>query len=272
MYKTSFFHYTRLLWLYFRRLLQFIVPQRYFDFCLVKIGFFRFKSKFFRTILQLPGDISFICRPDDEKIIKEIFEYGVYACAEISKGDIVVDVGANIGVFTVYAVKKKLSGRVIAIEPAPLNWDLFYENVRRNHLQNVKLYKCAISDHEGMANLYFPGDHSCYTLSASGYTVTSIPVKLQTLDVIFEKENLSICHLLKIDVEGHELHVLKGAKKMLAATHHVVMELHKKNIIVEQVVSFLQEQGFNCTIEWEGSSVALLYAKSSILHKSEHFT
>ncbi len=255
------FNLIRPFWLGVRWFLELFLSRKTVDGGLEKLGFFDFKSKVFRSVLELPGGISIVCRPDDEAIVTEIFEKNEYACASISKGDVIFDVGAHIGLFTVYAGKKNPTGKIFSFEPAPLNQDLFRENIKRNRLDNVTLHACAVSDHEGTATLNFPGYHAGYTFSTEQPSATSTQVNMKTLDGAFSEAGLSVCHLLKIDVERHELPVLKGASKMLAMTRQVILELPKENNIPEEVRALLSDQGFRCSVEWENPGALLLYAK-----------
>ena len=70
--------------------------------------------------------------------------YAVEPAAEVSASDVVVDIGAHIGTFTVGAAKRAMNGRVFAIEPVPENFDLLQENVRVNNRENVVTIHAAV--------------------------------------------------------------------------------------------------------------------------------
>lgn len=254
------YHQIRNLWLGLRSILELLISHERLDRWLDKIGFFSFKSKCFRSIIKLPDESIIVYRPDDKKILEEIYEHGSYSCGVIRDGDVIIDVGAHIGVFTIYAAKKNPHGRIISIEPAPLNLELLRENVEKNGLRNVKIYKCAISDHRGEDDLFFGGNYDLYSLYPTTPGAIFIRTQLQTLDDIFRAEHLSVCHLLKVDVEGAELMVLKGGIRTLAVTCQVIVEACKKNDFHQKIISFLKDLGFTCSVEIDNPGGIILYA------------
>jgi FkbM family methyltransferase len=179
-------------------------------------------------------------------ILVEVFEDDVYERVfKIEKGDIVVDVGAHVGMFTVKALKEvREEGLVIAIEPEERNFELLKRNTR--DYKNVKLVKKAVGDKTGRAILYISelsGEHS---IKKPSRATKSIDVEVDTLDNILSSLGVSKVDFLKIDVEGAELEVLRGARgylsegkirKVAVAAYHY-REEHKK------VADFLSHHGF----------------------------
>jgi len=135
----------------------------------------------------------------------------------LDEGDIFVDVGANIGYFTVLAgLCVGAAGRVHAVEPDADNAALLARNVALNGLSNVQLHRTAVSDHCGEAPLFRgtsnSGAHSL--LRKNGLTAgPSVPVV--TLDRLLHAEPR--IKLLKIDVQGAEMSVLRGLAERLTA-------------------------------------------------------
>jgi len=131
------------------------------------------------------------------------------------RGDIVIDVGAHVGTFTVNAAKLVGDkGLVVAIEPEPSNLALLQRNIDSQNLNNVKVIRKAVWDKAAKLWLYLSkhsGLHSlCY---ASG---DRVEVEAESLDNIVSKLGLSQVDFVKIDVEGAEIEVLKGAERILA--------------------------------------------------------
>ena len=249
----------RRLWLGVRRILELVVPRGRLDALLEKLGFFRFKSVFLRTRRVLPDGGELVYRLDEEKIVREVYEDDIYDRGELSEGDTVVDVGANIGVFTLKAARQVPRGRVVAVEPAPLNLELLRENVARNRLTNTEILDCAVSDREGEARLFERGDYALYSLHfGSG---RSTPVRLATLDGLFQERGIRACRLLKIDVEGEELAVLRGAGRALQATDQVILEVSKVEDYPRRCRELLEAAGFSCTTYAESPGGLMLYAR-----------
>jgi FkbM family methyltransferase len=251
----------RRLWLGLRSALELVVPRQGLDRFLEWSGFFRFKSSFLKTQRRLPDGNELVYRLDEEKIIGEIYEQGAYDHGLISDGDIVVDVGANIGVFTVKAARQTPKGRVVAVEPAPLNLELLRENVARNGLANTVILDCALSDHEGEGQLFSRGDYALYSMHIKADLSTS--VRITTLDKLFQEQGIRACRLLKIDVEGEEFAVLRGGTQALQVTDQVIMEITKIEDFPHQCQKLLAEAGFSCTVETESPGGLLLLARRS---------
>ena len=127
--------------------------------------------------------------------------------SNVKKNDIVVDVGANIGYYTLLMAKN--NAFVFSYEPEPQNFELLQKNVILNNFSlNVKLYNKAVSDFNGNSKLVLSensiGQHK---LGNSRFGTNSIEVEVTKL----EQDKIDFA---KIDVEGAELHVLQGMKSM----------------------------------------------------------
>lgn len=124
----------------------------------------------------------------------------------VKEHDVVVDVGANMGYYTL--LMAKLNAIVHAFEPEPTNFALLKKNVELNNFTNVKLYNKAASNTNRKAKLvladYGTGQHA---LDNSKFGTRTIDVETTTIDL----ENVAFA---KIDVEGAELLVLKGMKTL----------------------------------------------------------
>ncbi len=132
-------------------------------------------------------------------------------------GMTVVDVGANVGYYTVLASERVgPSGRVVAFEPDPTNYALLVRNVTTNGCRNVVTVQKAVSDRIGSARLFLHpwnwGGHSLQ--GGEGALQDPICVDTTTLDSYFD-DGRSRIDMLKIDVEGSEALVLDGAQRML---------------------------------------------------------
>ncbi len=134
---------------------------------------------------------------------------------ELKPDDTFVDVGAFVGLYTI-AVARRLQnpGRIVAFEPDLRNYSFLEEHVRLNGLQgHVELHHAAVSDENGQSCFLADGSSQARLISSVS-TQASIErvVKVVTIDRIFAGRRLDV---LKIDVEGHEERVLRGAGKVL---------------------------------------------------------
>jgi FkbM family methyltransferase len=144
----------------------------------------------------------------------EIYEPEVWRAlmAELRPGDTFVDVGAFIGLYAIaIALRLNSSGRVIAFEPDHRNYLLLQEHVRLNRVkEHVELHDTAVSDKEGQC--HFLADGSSQARFVQSSREHAAVIKAVTLDSAFAAKRID---LLKIDVEGHEEMVLRGAQKLL---------------------------------------------------------
>jgi FkbM family methyltransferase len=128
--------------------------------------------------------------------------------SNVKQNDIVVDIGANIGYYTL--IMAKLNSHVHSYEPEFRNFQLLKKNViHNNFLSNVELYNKAVSNFNGKSKLFLseftPGEHTLNHDRFDGKKFVEVDVTKITLDRI---------DFAKIDVEGSELHVLEGMKSL----------------------------------------------------------
>lgn len=163
----------------------------------------------------------------DKGVESALFYTGVYEVGTLAfirstlkDGDVFVDVGANIGLMSMVASKSVgINGRVISIEANPSTASIFKRNVEANKLTNVLLVENAIGSAPGNAKIY-PNWHinrGGASLIRKGESEEGVDVEIKTLDSVLDDLDL-VPTLIKIDVEGFELEVLKGAQKLLSSS------------------------------------------------------
>lgn len=182
-----------------------------------------------KDCLQL--SINEIYEPAETDIIKQ----------EIKKGDIVLDIGANIGYYTLLmADLVGDNGKVFAFEPEPYNFELLRKNIEINTCKNVILEKKAISNCNKRSNLYLSRDNTgMHRLNESKYCEKHIEVDVVKLDDFFRNDELiNKIKFIKIDVEGSELDVLQGMESILEKNNQIT-------ILLEFIPEHLMEHGSN---------------------------
>ncbi|MBZ0096705.1 MAG: FkbM family methyltransferase [Sulfuricella sp.] len=146
-------------------------------------------------------------------------------------GDIVFDVGVNIGVTALkFAKKVGVDGLVIGFEPDKLNYSKFLRNAALNEFTNIEVYNDGLSDHAESVLLCSPNPsnrgENRVTPKDFFKSDTMSPVALVTLDEFMKKLDLDRLDLIKIDVEGYEIKVIKGARETIRQHHpRIFMEL-----------------------------------------------
>jgi FkbM family methyltransferase len=144
-----------------------------------------------------------------------------FILSRLSAGGVFVDAGANIGVFTVSAARQVgARGKVLAVEPSPAVFPYLVENIQLNHLQNVLPLRFALSDgtHDRVPFYAAPASHFGMGALAPQFHAEPCSVVTKPLDEVLADNALPFVSVLKVDVEGHELAVFRGARKLLETT------------------------------------------------------
>lgn len=134
---------------------------------------------------------------------------------EPKPGQVVLDVGAQQGIYTCRTARKVgPEGAAIAFEPHPGNFQVLSANVARNRLNNVRLIPAALSDREGEVELYLHPHSTNYSLTRK--SGQAVQVSCKTLDRTAAELNLRKVDILKIDVEGAAMAVLRGGARLVS--------------------------------------------------------
>ena len=180
-----------------------------------------------------------------EKHVTDFFK------SRIKPGMTVVDVGANIGYYTLlFAQLVGKNGRVYAFEPEPTNIRYLKRNLQLNHYDNVIVIEKAVSDRCGATTLFLspdnPGGHSLSPVAGQD----TINVEVVTLDDVFRNRDVRV-DFIKMDIEGHEYFAIQGMYRLLCCSETVslVMEyspqiLQQGCVDAEKMLDLLAKMGF----------------------------
>jgi FkbM family methyltransferase len=138
-------------------------------------------------------------------------------------------------------------GSVIAFEPVPRNSDMLLRNVSLNGFQNVRVMKCALADVEG-SSTFFVSDGAAGTSSFVLSEGSEMTVDTTTLDAALGKDPVK---LVKVDVEGAEVAVLRGATNLLAGGAIWIIEIEpvhlaRQGATAEELLRMLKASGRVC--------------------------
>lgn len=176
----------------------------------------------------------------------KLFDYedSMFILNNLNPGELFVDIGANVGHFSMLAASKK--AKVIAVEPIPDTFQRLQKNIALNRLENLVILKnIGVGDAEG--KLFFTQNKDVMNSVATETDTNTLEVSITTLDALLQKEQPKI---MKIDVEGYEYFVLQGAKNIFAnpSLKAVIIELNdssqKFQIDLNQIHAFIIEYGF----------------------------
>ena len=221
----------------------------------------------------------FYCRvnKDDFKIMT-IHEDDIIERFTPKQGDIVVDIGAHIGLYTIISSKRVgTNGKVVAIEADPGNFEMLNRNIKLNRLTNVIPLNYAVYSKETKIKLYLPSGESGFTkynTIMSDWVNTKdkfVEVNANTLDYLLQSKGIreEEVNWIKIDVEGAEFEVLKGAHNVLSKSKDIalLMELHgPPNVYRPKVQEILNLYNFKIELEKsyeENGSMHIIVQKST---------
>lgn len=197
-------------------------------------------------------------RDSDTAVLADIYFNHPYTKNEfdIKEGDIVVDIGANVGIFSTYIAINKKNLKVFAYEPNHKNFEYLKKNIEQNNLQGkIKVFNFAITDKLGKIKLYLhdrgSGGHSIYKKLVSSKNGYFVEVKSISLKDIFTSNKLNKIDFLKIDCEGAEYKILFNTpKKFLKNIKKISLEYHQINgFSGEDLKEFLSNNGFKVRLE-----------------------
>lgn len=178
--------------------------------------------------------------PNEERL-DEVF-FGSY----LRQGDAVIDIGANVGTSSLSAahlVGDK--GKILAFEPHPVIFNYLTQNIALNGFSNIHPYNLALGDKRGTVSFSSQHGDAQNRVREDG----KLSISVDRLDHILENTPLAQVDLLKIDVEGYELFIFKGATSILSRTRCVFFECYERQFKTYQYHSqdlfdFLKAQGF----------------------------
>ena len=148
-----------------------------------------------------------------------------FIARNIAPGSTFVDVGANIGTYTVLgsAVVGR-SGKVVAIEPHPVIFRYLQRNVAANQLQNVFAVEVAVGAKPQTVLMQYSKNNPGETHVTSQFNAATTKVPMARLDDVLSDLGILTVEYLKIDVEGYELAVLHGANRVIDASRNIIIQ------------------------------------------------
>ena len=191
----------------------------------------------------------------DHGLYEEIYIQDTYSQKILKEGMNVIDVGAYIGTYTILAAEKVgKNGKIVAIEPEPQNYGRLLENIKLNNFQNVIPQNIALTDYEGFEKLYLSSSSVGHSLISQEDKNSYIKVPVKTVDKLVEELNLKKIDIIKIDTEGSELPVLRGAEKTLKANPNIkiIVASYHYPSEVKEVCQFLNDRGFKTKVSHSG--------------------
>lgn len=207
-----------------------------------------------------------IVNDNDYYLGRMLMKYGEFSESEqavfkdvIQPGMIVCDVGANIGAHTVLFAR--LASRVFAFEPQKQLFNMLCGNLALNNIKNVECYRVAVGAENG--EIPYIDINMDQVANFGGASLQDI-AGMETDDAVPVVKLTTPCHFLKIDVEGMELDVLKGASDMIGMCQPVIYVENDRADKSDALIAYIYEIGY--TPYWHG---ALLFNPNNFNGDSE---
>lgn len=178
-----------------------------------------------------------------------------YFQKELRPTDICLDVGANVGFYTLLFARLASQGQVHAFEPVESSWHILSTNVLVNELAHVTVNHAAVGDRDEETDFILASDptYSSFVDTERRAATGRVRVPMMTLDAYVRDRGLEGVDCLKVDVEGGEYKVLKGAAKLLSNSQRrprlVMLELHdpmlqRQGSSIDQIIEQMAQYGY----------------------------
>jgi FkbM family methyltransferase len=199
--------------------------------------------------------------PDLPALIQEIFGDNYHVLGsniEFRPHDIILDLGANEGVFSILMAKLFPFTHIISLEPVPRTFYQMVRNIGLNGITNISPYNIGVGKEAGTVTMNISRDFS----GGSSSVCTFVPadhiqanVNVSSLSDIFQLFIPDRCRLVKSDTEGAEYDTFYGSPTILSRIDYVTMEVH--------INSLLEIRGFrpDALVNWISNKTNLLYVE-----------
>jgi FkbM family methyltransferase len=189
----------------------------------------------------------------DESVQAEIFKWREYRSAEnlIKEAEYpIIDVGAHIGLFSLYVLALNPTARLFALEPEKDNFSLFKKNLQLNHAKEVLPSQLALAGSSGNRDLAIGTENHNHTLLQSEKLIKSQKIKASSLADFCYSKGIEKISLIKMDIEGGEYEVFYSlTPEDLILVKAIIMEYHdfpeKKHDII---IDLLRQSGFGVQV------------------------
>jgi len=232
-------------------------------------------------------DVKIICNPTDERIAPiEILNFNYYEKSDfnmvlnlINDGMTILDIGANIGWYTINIGKKYPKTQIFAFEPVPKTFDQLNKNVKINKIPNASIFNFGFSNIEDDLEFYYypegSGNASLANVSESK-KIEKVLCHVRKLDDFIEENNLHI-DFIKCDVEGAELFVFEGGLSTIERDKPIIFtELLRKwsakfNYHPNVLIKTLTDLGYRCFTANNGRLIEFLSMSDTTIENTFFF-
>jgi len=166
------------------------------------------------------------------------FEPIVFKYITSQHGEIMIDIGANVGAYSI--LSRHNFQKIIAVEPGKESLDILQQNISLNNINNITVIPKAVTNKKGFVKLYKASALVNYSTENKSESYLEVPTT--TLDELLQP--FSIIDLVKIDVEGAELEVIRSGLELMDRVKNLIIEVRQK--YEDEIISLMSEKDFKC--------------------------
>jgi len=233
-----------------------IYPLSYYNF--IRSDFIIFKTRS-KKIIKLRKQSTDLMALTHVWLIEEYKKENF----EIKPNDVVIDVGAHIGLFTIYASQFCTNGKIYSFEPVTENYELLLENIKLNNLDYVTSFNQAVSNSNEPIKLFLNNDESGHSMFSK--SSESVKIDSTSLQNFFDENKIDHCDFIKLDCEGAEYEIIRNLPvEYFQKINKFVIEYHMADTHPELLIELkktLSEQNFKIETKKLFSDIGFLYAK-----------
>ncbi len=194
--------------------------------------------------------------PTNISVISEVFLYHAYFNHYTETPKTIIDIGANVGYFTVYAANKFPQAKIFSFEPFPGSYEKLERHKRENNFANVTTINKAVSNINGTASLTLSSSVGEHSLVIENKGPNSVTVNCIKLEEAMSEFQIQQCDFMKIDCEGSEYNIFYSLPdETFAKIKNIAIETHFINsdkMNETALAKFLKEKGYEVIMESVG--------------------
>ena len=191
----------------------------------------------------------------DEAVLRDSFDNDIFFSGapeyQPDNSDVIIDIGAHIGTFSLLSSSKVGNGKVYAIEASEESFNLLRINVALNQCSNISVHHLAVADKAGTCILYHATGNWGHS-TVSELSKTSETVRSCTLSAFLEGNGINECHFAKLNCEGGEFPILLSTPAGVLQRIRTILVLYHcdlwKDNTEADLISHLESSGFKCVV------------------------
>ena len=182
---------------------------------------------------------------------------------EINSDDVIIDIGAHIGIFTIYASQFCNNGKIFCFEPIQENYKMLIENININQIKNIYPNNLAVTKDTSTAKIFLNDDKSGHSMFIENKSFVQVDSK--SLFDVFADNRIEECNFLKLDCEGAEYEIIESLPSdFFSKIDKTVIEYHMadtKPELLEGLIKKLKQLSFTIHTRPLFSDIGFLFAR-----------